>query len=222
MPARNESQLLAEALARLHDVLTRLTADYEIIVSDSASTDDTIAIARAAADARVHVVQNALPGKGRAITVGMNAARGVYVGFIDADLEIDPAFIAPLFEAVTAGADFAIAVKRLTDSQRAPHRRLATTCYNALMRRLLGTPFTDHQAGLKLFRFDTLRPWLPQIESNGWFWDSEVLFTLHRAGARGVEVPVRTKHRRASTVGFIRVSWELFHCAVRLRWQHRH
>ena len=221
VPARNEATLIARSLARLDEVLSRLPADYEIIVSDSASTDDTAAIVLGLAHPRIRLVRNADAGKGRAIAAGMNAANGEYIGFIDADMEIDAAFIAPLLEAVDAGADFAIAVKTSADPARSPHRRMATVCYNALVRQLLGTPYRDHQAGLKLFRASWIRPLLPRIQSTGWFWDSEVLFALHRSGAQCAEVRVRTAQQRTTNVSFLRVSFELVVSALKLRFARR-
>lgn len=222
VPARNESGLIARSLVRLADVLSRLDVPYEIIVSDSASTDRTASIVERQAPPFVRLVRNEQPGKGRALTAGMSEARGKFVGFIDADLEIDPNFIVPLFEALSAGADFAIGVKTLPDPRRSRLRRAATICYNSIIRRVLGTPFSDHQAGLKLFHGDWLRPLLPRVLSDGWFWDTEVLFALHRAGARGTEVGVRTIRHRVSHVSFWRVSTELLVEGIRLRLARRH
>ena len=118
VPARNESGLIARSLVRLAEVLSRLDVPYEIIVSDSASTDRTARIVEKQALAHVRLVRNDLAGKGRALTSGMSRARGQYIGFIDADLEIDPNFIVPLFDAIRAGADFAIGVKTLPDARR--------------------------------------------------------------------------------------------------------
>jgi len=168
------------------------------------------------------LVRNAEPGKGRAIAAGMLAATGDYIGFIDADLEIDAEFIVPLFEAVRHGADFAIGVKAPGDQARSMHRRIATIGYNALVRKLLGTPYRDHQAGVKLFRASCIRPLLPRIQSTGWFWDSEVLFALHRARARCAEVRVQTTEQRTTNVSFLRVSSELFVSALRLRLARRY
>lgn len=222
VPARNESALIARSIARLDAALAALDVSYEIVVSDSASDDDTAAIVAGLTHPGLQLVRNRLPGKGRAIASGIRQARGQYIGFIDADLEIDPSFIAPMLAALRAGADFAIGVKTLPDRQRSVLRRCATFGYNTFIRVLLDTPFSDHQAGLKLFRADRVQPLLPKIRSDGWFWDTEMLFALHRAGARGSEVGVRTLYQRPSQVGFLRVSCELVISSVKLRAARRH
>jgi glycosyltransferase involved in cell wall biosynthesis len=222
VPARNEAALIRRSLERLVDVLSGMAIPYEIIVSDSASTDGTAHIVERHGPPGVRLVRNTLPGKGRALTSAMSDARGQFIGFIDADLEIDPHFIHPLFEALQSGADFAIGVKTLPDPRRSRLRRTATLWYNAIIRRVLGTPFSDHQAGLKFFRADWIRPLLPRLMSEAWFWDTEVLFALHRAGARGAEIGVRTVRHRASHVSFWRVSFELLVEGIRLRLARRH
>ena len=222
VPARNESALIARSIARLDAALSELGVSYEIIISDSASSDDTASIVTTLQHPHVRLVRNDLPGKGRAIATGMREARGTFVGFIDADLEIDPSFITPLFDAMRDGADFAIGVKNLPDPQRSLLRRASTFCYNAFVRSLLDTPFSDHQAGLKLFRADRVHALLPRLNSHGWFWDTEMLFALHRAGAHGAEVGVRTQYQRPSQVGFLRVSAELLLSSLQLRLARRH
>jgi hypothetical protein len=222
VPARNESALIARTIERLDAALSELGVSYEIIISDSASSDATARIVSALGHPRVRLVHNELPGKGRAIATGMLHARGSIIGFIDADLEIDPSFIALLFAAMRDGADFAIGAKNLPDPRRSLLRRASTFVYNAFVRALLGTPFSDHQAGLKLFRAERVRELLPRITSHGWFWDTEMLFALHRAGARGVEVGVRTKYQRPSQVSFLRVSTELLLSSLKLRLARRH
>jgi glycosyltransferase involved in cell wall biosynthesis len=222
VPARNEGRLIARSLVRLEEVLRRSGVTFEVIVSDSGSTDDTARIVERRTRPDLRLVRNQLPGKGRALSSGMAAARGSVIGFIDADLEIDPGYLLVLLDAVQAGADFAIGVKTLPDPRRSRLRRVATYCYNQVIRRILGTPFSDHQAGLKLFRADRLRPLLPRIMSQAWFWDTEVLFALHRSGARGEEIGVRTVRHRTSQVGFFRVSSELLLEGLRLRLARRH
>jgi dolichyl-phosphate beta-glucosyltransferase len=222
VPARNESALIAASVARLDEVLSTLGITYEIVVSDSASIDQTAAIVSALGLRTLSLVRNDRTGKGRALAAGMARARGEYLGFIDADMEIDAVYIAPLLDAVIAGADFAIASKTFSDHARSAHRRLATFCYNSLIRLLLDTPYRDHQAGLKIFRADCIHPLLHRVSSDGWFWDTEVLFALHRMHARCTEVPVVTARQRNSSVSFWRVSFELLLSALRLRLARRH
>lgn len=83
VPAYNAESTLAETLvslqAQTHDA-------FEIIIVDDGSQDATPAIARARkSDPRVRLVQQANRGLAGARNTGIAAARGVFVGFCDAD-----------------------------------------------------------------------------------------------------------------------------------------
>lgn len=75
---------------------------YEVIVVDSASTDQTVAIARGSG-ARVIRLTNSVPLRpsvGRC--VGLRASRGKWILFLDGDCVLDPAWLAPAAQAFKA------------------------------------------------------------------------------------------------------------------------
>ena len=82
----NRSGLLAQALESLcHQSLPK--DDYEVLVIDNASTDDTEAVTRSFRDGRAHVtyLQEPVLGLSRARNLGLQEARGRYVAFLDDD-----------------------------------------------------------------------------------------------------------------------------------------
>lgn len=83
MPVHNGARFLREAI---DSVLAQTFRDLELLVVDDDSSDDSVAIARQYADARVRV----LSGHGRhglagTLNVGLNAAAGRYVARLDQD-----------------------------------------------------------------------------------------------------------------------------------------
>ncbi|WP_422074180.1 glycosyltransferase family 2 protein [Tranquillimonas rosea] len=82
VPAYNVERTLPATLASLRAQTHR---DFEIVVVDDGSTDRTAAIARATGDRRVRLVQQPNRGLAGARNTGIQNARGVYVGFCDAD-----------------------------------------------------------------------------------------------------------------------------------------
>jgi glycosyltransferase involved in cell wall biosynthesis len=189
VPARNEAAIIGRTLTRLSDYLDRLPMSYELIVGDSGSTDDTFRAALGLGLPNLRAVREEQGGKGRILTASLREARGRIIGFIDADLEIPESTLGRLLEAIHAGADVAIASKANAGDRRPLRRRVVTWTLNVLVRILFGTPFSDHQAGCKLFRASVLRPILGRVTSLGWLWDTEVLVNVVRARGSVVEVP---------------------------------
>lgn len=224
MPARNEAAGIQQAIAAVHAELERIDLPFEIIVGDSASTDGTAHRALALELPRVRVIRADRPGKGLALTRAMVRARGAVIGFIDSDLEISVEYLQPAIHAVLAGADAAIGSKAIDPAlaaSRSPLRRIATQLANRLIRFSLGTSLSDHQAGMKVFRRDSLLSALKHVQTTGWLWDTELLATLCASGASIVEVPVETTARRPSHLRSIRqfatAGLELAHVCMRMR-----
>ena len=89
IPAYNDAAYLQACVASL---CAGRTADMEIIVVDDGSADATaeVAAACAAAEPRVRVLRREHAGVSMARNVGLAAARGEYVAFVDADDEVEP------------------------------------------------------------------------------------------------------------------------------------
>jgi glycosyltransferase involved in cell wall biosynthesis len=66
-------------------VLAQTDRDFELLIVDDGSTDDSVAIAQACRDPRVRVLVQPHSGLGVARNTGMEAARGRYIAFLDAD-----------------------------------------------------------------------------------------------------------------------------------------
>lgn len=81
IPAFNRSDLLA---ATLRSVLAQSFDDYEVIVVDDASTDNTLEVARSFGP-RVTALSQPNAGPGVARNLGLAHARGEYIAFLDSD-----------------------------------------------------------------------------------------------------------------------------------------
>jgi glycosyltransferase involved in cell wall biosynthesis len=66
-------------------VLAQTDGDFELLVVDDSSTDDSVAVVQAYADPRVRVIVQPHSGLGAARNTGIRAARGRYIAFLDAD-----------------------------------------------------------------------------------------------------------------------------------------
>jgi len=81
IPAYNASQRIGETL---QSVLAQDFTDFEVIVVDDGSTDDTATVVANFGE-RVRCIQKLNEGTASARNVGIRAARGEYIAFVDAD-----------------------------------------------------------------------------------------------------------------------------------------
>jgi glycosyltransferase involved in cell wall biosynthesis len=95
-PARNEEAYIEATLRAILAQPSHLVK--EIIVVDNASTDRTAAVA-AAADPRIRVIHQPLPGVAPTKAAGLAVAKGDIVACIDADTIIPPHWAARVVEA---------------------------------------------------------------------------------------------------------------------------
>ena len=96
VPALNEEENIERCLNSLLDQ-TASKRDYELIVSDSSSEDNTVKIAKPIAD---KVVKCKRVGAGFGRNYGVKFAKGKYLAFIDADSFASPRWIEGIAESL--------------------------------------------------------------------------------------------------------------------------
>src|SRR5205085_6726799 len=134
---------------------------------------------------------------------GLAQARGRIVGWLDADLDIHPEFIArAVGEFHTDEVDAVIGSKRHPDSEvQYPRiRRVYSWGFQALVRLLFRLRVRDTQVGAKLFRREMLDTVLPLLLIKRYAFDVEVLAVGAAFGFDRVrELPVRLDYRFTGT-----------------------
>lgn len=142
-------------------------------------------------------------GKGYAIKVGSLEARGRWVGYVDADLDLDPASLAHYVAiAERDGLDFAIGSKRHPESQvHYPRsRRVASWLFQQWVRALISLNVRDTQVGLKVFRREVVEEVMPFLLVKRYAFDLELLAVARAFGFGKVrELPIVLAYRFSGT-----------------------
>ncbi|WEV43956.1 glycosyltransferase family 2 protein [Lactobacillus sp. ESL0684] len=96
--AYNEEKLLARCLTSL--IKQDFNQDYEIIVVDDGSQDQTLEIAQAFQAKnrnKIKVIHQTNQGQGLARNTGLKQAKGKFIGFTDADDWVEPNYLSSLY-----------------------------------------------------------------------------------------------------------------------------
>lgn len=114
VPCFNHATLLRQAL---DSVAAQTFGDWELVVVDDGSTDDSLEIARSFASANpdfdVTLIRTRNRGRSRARNTGISVARGEYILPLDSDDWIEPSMLGVCLETMAARPD-AMAVAPLT------------------------------------------------------------------------------------------------------------
>jgi dolichol-phosphate mannosyltransferase len=138
-PAFNEAANLPVLYERLAAVMARLGLDWEWVIVDDHSRDDTFTVITqlAARDPRVRGIRLARnTGSHAAITCGLHQVRGDAAVMMAADLQDPPETIEGMLEAWRRGAKVVWAVRRRRPGERS-HAGFAAVYY-WIMRRVVG------------------------------------------------------------------------------------
>ncbi|HET9478464.1 MAG TPA: dolichyl-phosphate beta-glucosyltransferase [Pyrinomonadaceae bacterium] len=219
IPAYNEAVRLGNTLPAVVNYLRESWPDAELIVVDDGSRDDTAALARAIfknnAGLRTSVISyKSNLGKGRAVRLGLLAARGDVALFSDADLSTPITEAPKLIEPIVSGQYDVTFGSRALDRRligvHQPWRReQGGRVFNLVVRLATGLPFWDTQCGFKAFRMSVCRPLVEAATVDRFGFDVELLYLAFRAGLRLKEVPVRWDHNEGSKVSVMSDSFRM-------------
>lgn len=152
IPALNEADAIGDLLRRIDGALQG--RNYEIVVVDDGSDDDTAArVLGGAAHWRV-LRHETRAGQSAAIHSGVAAARGAVIVTLDADGQNPPEEIPKLLETwqkQAAGATVGLVAGQRVKRQDTLAKRLASRAANAIRGAALRDGTRDTGCGLKLF-----------------------------------------------------------------------
>jgi len=143
-PCYNEGPGLRQLVQALQETLPEVTPDFEVILVDDGSSDDTLAQLRAVAREDPRFRYLALSrnfGKEAAMLAGMSEAAGDAVAIIDADLQHPPELLKRMLPLLDHGFDQVVAKR--TRAGDAAARTFASRIYYRLVNHLMDVRLQD-------------------------------------------------------------------------------
>jgi dolichol-phosphate mannosyltransferase len=194
VPMLNEEKNVEELVRSVTPVLTALAVDWELILVNDGSSDETGSriLEATRRDSRIrHVAHSTRQGYGAALRSGMLAARLPYIALMDGDLQMDCSDLLRFRSAIETH-DLVVGYRaRRRDGWT---RVVAGRVWNHLVGRLLGFAVNDVDCSLKMFRRDLVHA-LP-LRSRGATISAELVARARARGASIVEVEVNHKPRK--------------------------
>ena len=224
IPAYNEEENISAVIKKSLQTLKKVSNDYEVVVVDDGSTDQTGKILDEIAKANKAVKafhQGKNKGLGEALKTGYANAHKEFVFYIPADGQISVEEL-PNFLEQTDRADVVIGYHR----KRADplKRKLKSGVYHFLLKLLFGLNFRLTTSS-KLYRKKVLDS--IKLEAGSAFVEPEILFKAKKKGYRFAEVPVEHYPRVAgkskgdSPIETARTLYDLFKMWLLLRFRIR-
>ena len=190
LPAYNEEIAIGTTISRIR----QLYPDFEILVVDDGSTDNTM---RAAMDAGATAWPHPYNiGNGAAIKTGLRVASGEWIVMMDADGQHRPEDIALLLEHKDK-YDMIIGA-RTKHSDTSLHRDIANNIYNAFASYVTKFKIEDLTSGFRLVRSNTANQYI-YLLPNTFSYPSTLTMAYLRSGRSVKFVPIKTKSRQGKS-----------------------
>ncbi len=214
IPVFNEAGSLERLLDRLYDL--PLAERAEVFVVDGGSTDHTrdVFLECARAHPRLYFLE-APRGKGLAIRLALQRAKGRYIAYMDGDLQYLPEDLPKIASALEHGADLVVSRRRLVWADDSTRRIFSRIFSGVVSGRMLHLNASDPQSGMKALRASLL-PKL-HLSERHWGLDVQLIEQAQQAGASIKEVDIRFLPRESgrTKTGFVSTSFDLLKTAFR-------
>ena len=137
LPAYNEEQMLAKTCRTLKKILDLAEINYELVIVDDGSTDQTWKIIEETAEkdrnvTGVHFSRNF--GKEAAIVAGLAQASGNAVAVMDCDLQHQPEVLVKMYRLWEQGYEVVEGIKKSRGTETVFHRKSAGFFYRIMSR----------------------------------------------------------------------------------------
>ncbi len=156
----NEAESLGELAGRIHEELSPTGMSFEMIMVDDGSTDsswETICSLKHTYSNLQGIRFRRNYGKSAALFCGFEAATGDVVVTMDADLQDDPAEIAPLVRMVRQEGYDLVSGWKKKRYDNAITKNIPSKIYNWAARRVTGLKLHDMNCGLKAYRREVVK-----------------------------------------------------------------
>ena len=223
--AYNEEQRIGESLLKVRNYLDGQDLEYEIIVVDDGSMDNTKQVVEDYVPEITNLKIISYPknkGKGYALKQGVLASKGELVLASDADLSTPIEELSSLLPLISNHEyDVVIGSRALKTStiiiKQPWWRQGMGKIFNRIVTLLVLEGFNDTQCGFKLFSGEAARSLFKGARIDRFAYDVEILAMARKKDYRILEIPIRWINSPASKVHPIFDSLQMLFDLIKIR-----
>ena len=193
VPCYNHGSKLVQTVSSIVDACKVADQEVEVLIVTDGCTDNSEEVSKKLSSKYDNVHSLCFPkrlGKGGGVRKGVDAAKGQYVCFIDADMAIDPKYIPQFFHVLQTHTKLDIVVAARRHYQTSAFRKLTSFVYRQMNRWFFWLPVHDTQVGLKAFKTNVAKDIFSSLKVQGYAFDIDLLVTASLKGYKMEERPV--------------------------------
>ena len=195
LPVFNEELILKENTLKVFDFCQKnIKEDWQIIISDNASTDKSSQIAKLLSHEfkQIRYYHSESKGKGcGVIKAWQNFKSYIYI-FMDIDLSTELKALPQLIDGINSGNDLVVGSRFIQGAQvkRLLGRKIISSVLRILLKLFFKLRVKDAPCGFKAVNQKVIDNILPKIQNKTWFFDTEMLILAQRQNYKTKEIPV--------------------------------
>lgn len=207
-PCLNEEKGLSIVITEVYQVSSRNDIDFEIILADNGSTDNSIKVAQEVShklniEDKIKIISEPIRGFGAACKAGLNYASGDILILSDCDgsYEYSDENINNLLKKINEGYDMVVGNRfsGKIEKEAMPflNRYIGNPILSGLTKLLFRIKIKDTQSGLRAIKRDLYKK--INIESNEFQFLTEMTIKMHKLGARFTDIDINYRIRKGKT-----------------------
>lgn len=189
MPCLNEERTIGTCIRKAQRVLNEMGVEYEILIVDNGSIDQSATIAESLG---AHVVHQPVRGYGNAYIKGISESKGKYIVMGDSDDSYDFLDIRRFIEPLRKGYEFVIGDrlggKILPGAMPWLHRYIGNPVLSRFLNVLYKTKVSDCHCGMRSFTRSAFRKM--ELQSPGMEFASEMVIKASKAKLLIHQIPI--------------------------------
>ena len=215
LPVYKDTSFLESAIASLQLHTSKLSGNFGIIVAEDGSDSSPIVKRLMEKFNNITYIQHDQKlGRGRALREAWSKVNADIYAYLDVDMAGDLEQLNAYSNLIKMQNEYDL----ITGSRYLPEsitnrpliRRLASICYNWLVRIMFGTGVHDHQCGFKSFSKGLVHTLSNEAKSDSWFWDTEVIVVAKKLDYRIKEIPIYWTEKKGKKTPLKRLTSDMW------------